>query len=239
MIPTPTPSVSAPVPRRQKTIESILATAEMIISNEGEASLSIRRIAEEIEYSPAAVYKYFRTKAELINALKEAFFLRILAKIDQLATEEAPYSVRARRCISVYIQTALEKPHHYSAAFSGIDDTVSRMTEDDFVQTNKGKAFDYLQALVAEGVGSGELRADLDPTLAAKSLWASCHGLAVLSLHLPGYPDVLTKNEGSDDASGQMLSSGEFISYHADLIMRGLEADDVTKPVRKAGGCDV
>ena len=50
---------------------AILEAAERVFSVEGEAGLSIRRLAEEIDYSPSAIYKYFGSKDELVDELKE------------------------------------------------------------------------------------------------------------------------------------------------------------------------
>ena len=67
--------------RRIRVRGAILEAAERVFAVEGEAGLSIRRIADEIDYSPAAIYKYFGSKDELIDELKEAFFGRILCSL--------------------------------------------------------------------------------------------------------------------------------------------------------------
>ena len=43
--------------RRRKVRDAIVSAAEEIFAEEGEAGLSMRRIAERIDYSPAALYK--------------------------------------------------------------------------------------------------------------------------------------------------------------------------------------
>ena len=60
--------------RRNKVREAILAAAERMFAKEGESGLSIRRLAEEIDYSPSAIYKYFGSKEELLEELKDSFF---------------------------------------------------------------------------------------------------------------------------------------------------------------------
>ena len=45
--------------RRLRVRGAILDAAEKVFAEEGETGLSIRRIADEIDYSPAAIYKYF------------------------------------------------------------------------------------------------------------------------------------------------------------------------------------
>ena len=66
--------------RRSRVRESIISAAERVFAKEGEEGLSIRRLADEIDYSPSAIYKYFGSKEELIDELKEAFFERLLER---------------------------------------------------------------------------------------------------------------------------------------------------------------
>ncbi len=191
--------------------DSILAAAEKVFAREGQAGLSIRRLADEIDYSPAAIYKYFGSKDELIDELKESFFERILAQVHRIRDTELPFQERARDCVATYVRTALEKPHHYLAAFAG----EASLPAESAAQSNKHQAFAALQDMVQEGVDCGAFRADLDPRRAAKSVWAASHGLALLMAHMPFFPQMR-----SDEAPG---SRDDFIAFHADIVMRGLE----------------
>ena len=62
--------------RREKVRQTILEAAERVFAEEGYEGLSIRRLAEEIDYSPSAIYKYFASKTELVGCLKEAFRIK-------------------------------------------------------------------------------------------------------------------------------------------------------------------
>ena len=205
--------------RRLKVRGSILEAAERVFAELGEEGLSIRRLAEEIDYSPAAIYKYFGSKEELIDELKEAFFERILGQIDIVKSCSEPFPARARMCVKAYINTALEKPHHYMAAFTTVPDETSDTTPplswSEFTTSNKGRAFAYLVSMVEEGQSLGHFRAELDPMLAAKSLWAASHGLAQLMAHIPHFRDMLPDRP--------TLDTENFIALHADIIIRGLE----------------
>ena len=70
--------------------------------------------------------------------------------------------------------------------------------------------------MVQEGIDEGHFRAELDASLAAKSIWASSHGLAMMMTHIPSFPAL----RPNDDA----VSPDTFIEMHSDLIVRGLEA---------------
>jgi AcrR family transcriptional regulator len=211
---TDSPDLTPAERRRAKVRASILEAAETVFADEGADGLSIRRIADAIDYSPAAIYKYFASKDDLLFELQEAFFAELMEKADVLEAHHGSFHERSRICLATYVHTALAKSHHYAAAFAGIIDT-PRESDRDFFGNNKGRAFGILLNLVDEGQRLGCVRQDLHSTAAAKSLWASCHGLASLMVHMPEF-----QNSFPNDAA---MSQEEFIAFHADQIMRGLE----------------
>ena len=66
---------------REKRKELILNAAEEIIISEGIDNISIRKIANKIEYSPAIIYYYFKNKDEIINSLMTKGYKRILSTL--------------------------------------------------------------------------------------------------------------------------------------------------------------
>jgi len=205
--------------RRLRVRESIISAAERVFAKQGESGLSIRRLAEEIDYSPAAIYKYFGSKEELVDELKEAFFQRLLQRIDTTSNSDRPFEQRARACVMAYIETAVTRPHHYTAAFTSIAQNRG-CDEDapvwgDFLETHKGQAFKILVDMVEEGQSLGVFDTGLDPVMAAKSLWAASHGLALLLISIPNFETLFP--------SRQPVSSKDFIAFHADILFRGLQ----------------
>jgi AcrR family transcriptional regulator len=59
---------------REAVRRAILDAARDLFVNEGYENVSIRKIAERIEYSPAAVYGYFASKDDIFFALAEEGF---------------------------------------------------------------------------------------------------------------------------------------------------------------------
>ena len=88
--------------------------------------------------------------------------------------------------------------------------------EPGFELSKKGQAFNVLRGMIAEGVENGVFRSEIDPSLAAKSVWASMHGLTMMVVHIPSFPALK-----ADQAT---MSREEFILFHADQVVRGLEA---------------
>ncbi|MFN3212338.1 MAG: TetR/AcrR family transcriptional regulator [Henriciella sp.] len=215
-----TVTVSSPAERRRNKIRArILSAAERVFAREGAEGLSIRRLAENIDYSPAAIYKYFKSKDELVDELKETFFELILENVNRIADTSTPFDLRARDCVATYVRIAVEKPYHYAAAFAGeagSDGAGPVDGEPGFELSKKGQAFNVLRGMIAEGVQNGTFRSDIDPSLAAKSVWASMHGLTMMIVHIPSFPAL--------KAGQATMSREDFIPFHADQVVRGLEA---------------
>lgn len=214
-----TATVSSPAERRRNKIRArILTAAENVFAREGAEGLSIRRLAENIDYSPAAIYKYFSSKDELVDELKESFFELILENVNRIVDTATPFSERSRDCVGTYVRIAAEKPHHYAAAFAGESPSQGKPVDGEpgFEDSKKGQAFNVLRGMIQEGVDTGAFRSDIDPALAAKSLWASMHGLAMMIVHVPTFP-ALRPDQPT-------ISKEEFITFHADQVIRGLEA---------------
>ena len=62
----------------------ILDSAMSLFLEEGFGNVSIRRIAESIEYSPATIYLYFRDKDEILFALHNEGFEELFRRQKKL-----------------------------------------------------------------------------------------------------------------------------------------------------------
>ena len=206
--------------RRRKVRDSIIEAAERVFAEEGLEGLSIRRLADEIDYSPSAIYKYFTSKTELIGCLKEAFFLRLVRNIEKVVEGNdgcADWRV-VRNCVKTYVHTALEKPHHYIAGFTRSDDegAEGHLHDNPYVGDSPGAvAFRFLFECIEEGVQSGNFRSDLNVHLASKSIATAMHGLTVFLINMPDF--LLLQPDGS------RMSPDEFVGFYADQLVRGLE----------------
>jgi AcrR family transcriptional regulator len=215
-------SMETPAERRRRRVrDAIISAAERVFAKEGPEGLSIRRLADEIDYSPSAIYKYFSSKTELVAVLQEAFFEGLVANIEKVKSRpDIDLSECARESVATYVRTALGRPHHYAAAFSDIGDDADHRDFDAYMRDNQGtfrfKAFEMLSELVSECVEAGLFRKNLNVGPASKSLWASMHGLAMLMIHIPNY--------GTSFPCGETMERNDFILFHSDLVIRGLEA---------------
>jgi len=196
--------------RRRRVRDAIIGAAEAIFTEEGEAGISMRRIAERIDYSPAALYKYFDSKDALFDEIREQFFERLLRRLDETLCDNDLGAV-CKSCLRVYIETGLEEPNHYLMAFSHWGDH-SKPEEDSF----SFAAARTLEQMIEDGVAQGLFRSDLNPKLAAKSIWASLHGLTMLLVGIADFPEGMPGSEH--------VTRSHVIEMHLDMMMRSMSA---------------
>ena len=55
--------------KREERTEQILQTAELLIAEQGLEALSLNAVAQRLDLVPAALYRYFRSKNDLVGAL--------------------------------------------------------------------------------------------------------------------------------------------------------------------------
>ena len=79
---------------RQKKFlrQEILDAASELFVKDGYENVSMRRIADKIEYSPTTIYLYFKDKAELLEQVCQETFARlkqVLVRIEELPGDSA------------------------------------------------------------------------------------------------------------------------------------------------------
>lgn len=98
---------------RDQRRDLILDAATEIMAAEGLDNLSIRKIANKIEYSPAIIYHYFKDKDDIINHLMRKGYQKIL---DGLSSTENPLdspALKLEKLMRNYIDAALKMPDEY------------------------------------------------------------------------------------------------------------------------------
>ncbi len=103
---------------KEELHDRILQAATTLFAEEGYASVSLRKIAERIEYAPSTIYLYFRDKDEIITSVCRQNFQLLTEALDAiLLTRNLPPLEMLRVCLRAYIQFGLEHPDHYVVTF--------------------------------------------------------------------------------------------------------------------------
>src|SRR5580692_3211582 len=101
---------------KSETRDKILDAARELFVTEGYEGVSMRRVAEKIEYSPTAIYVHFADKNELFHELCGQDFARLPEEM-QSADMPADPIERLRQLGRNYIQLGLRFPNHYLFMF--------------------------------------------------------------------------------------------------------------------------
>jgi AcrR family transcriptional regulator len=110
-------SISPRERRHQRTQQAILTAAREIIHSEGVAGLSMRAIAERIDYSPAGLYEYFGGKDEIIVAVCDEAFEQ-LAQALRNTDPALPPVEYLRECGVNYVRFAIDNTDAFLLMFT-------------------------------------------------------------------------------------------------------------------------
>ena len=173
---------------RQDVRAKILDAARELFVAEGYEAVTMRKIAQKIEYSPTAIYLHFRDKGALIQEMASADFQVFNAQFQRIARVADPVE-RLAEAGHVYVDFGLSHPNHYRLMF-----TVARPAnvEPDAAPKAPGSdGYVFLKATVTACIEAGRLRPELtDPDLVAQVVWTAVHGLVSLLLIRPGEPRI-------------------------------------------------
>lgn len=102
---------------RDATRRAILDAARALFVQEGFANVSIRRIAERIEYSPGAIYTYFPSKDEILCALAQEGFELLAAQRPSPGLEQLPPLDAIRAVFGRIYRFSKEHPEYFALMF--------------------------------------------------------------------------------------------------------------------------
>src|ERR1700748_2651283 len=93
---------------REDLRAEILDAARQLFVKEGYESVSIRKIANKVEYAPGTIYLYFKDKAEILARICEETFSKLIKKMDAIKNDSAAPLDKLRRVLRTYILFGLE-----------------------------------------------------------------------------------------------------------------------------------
>src|SRR5260221_7668790 len=187
---------------REAVSRAILDAARELFVAEGFQNVSIRKIAERIEYSPAAIYGYFPSKDDIFFALAEEGF-RLLGDPAAVrrdpALRDAPPIERVRAVFQRLYEFSREQPQYFALMF--VDRSVPRISREyqrfAFARQMKAHMVEEIRACI----DAGELPASLDPAVAMRTLMVGLLGVAVLRLS-----ERLAPGENADHLAADVLN---------------------------------
>ncbi|WP_426745164.1 TetR/AcrR family transcriptional regulator [Myxococcus faecalis] len=169
---------------KQATRQRILDAARELYGQEGYEAMTMRRVAERIEYSPTAIYVHFKDKAALVRELCTHDFLRFAEVLNKVARVKDPLE-RLRKMGRAYVDFAREHPTTYRLLFMDrLPAEVGSKSEESLEQDNPEQdAYAFLRKTVQEAKDAGCFKPEhQDVELVSQVVWGGVHGLVALHL---------------------------------------------------------
>ena len=167
---------------REATSRAILDAARELFVSDGYQNVSIRKIAERIEYSPAAIYSYFASKDDIFLALAEEGFRMLFESAECVRKEDShasPIDCIRAAFLNIF-EFSLKHPEYHALMF--LDRSVPRISRDwqrfSFVQEMRA----HVNGLIQRAIDAGDFPPNSDPEMVFRVLMVSIQGVAVMRL---------------------------------------------------------
>jgi len=159
---------------KQQMRRIILDAAMQLFVEEGFEKVSIRGIANKIEYSTGTIYLYFKDKDEIFYRLHEEGFHKFIERQGETLKIKDPLK-RLNKQGEVYLNFALEEPEYYDLMFimKGPIKKVKHDWEYGF------KSYNILRETIAECIKAGAFNGN-NVEVVSLAMWSYVHGLSSL-----------------------------------------------------------
>jgi AcrR family transcriptional regulator len=177
------------VREREAVARSILDAARDLFVAEGYHNVSIRKIAERIEYSPAAIYSYFPSKDDIFFALAEEGFHLLFSGARPIVEDDDAEDMLEGLRRSFWRVYEFSKSHPEYFALMFVDRTVPRINKDwdrfGFVHEMKAR----IGARIQRAIDAGLFPAGSKPDAIARILLTATFGASICRLCHRGTPN--------------------------------------------------
>ena len=166
---------------REAVSRAILDAARELFVTHGYQEVSIRKIADRIEYSPAAIYSYFPSKDDIFFALAEEGFRLLFSYGDGIdAAASADPGDALRRMFWRYYEFSKDHPEYFALMF--LDRSVPQIRDNwerfGFVGEMKHDAI----ARIGRAIEAGAIPSGATPHAVFRLMLTAAHGAAALRL---------------------------------------------------------
>jgi len=191
---------------KSETRDKILHAARELFITEGYEGVSMRRVADKIEYSPTAIYVHFADKNELFHELCRQDFARLQEVMTSADMPSDPVE-RLRQIGRNYVEFGARFPHHYLFMFMTPHPQHEPDEEDREIMGNpEMDAYALLKWAVQDAINAGcFLEQVQDAELVSQTLWAAMHG--VISLQIAKCQDPWVEWRPLQDRVEMMLDA--------------------------------
>jgi AcrR family transcriptional regulator len=157
---------------------ALIDAATGLVREHGSSGFSLREAARQVGVDPAACYRHFRDRSDLLMAIAQRGFERLAARMERATAARAGKSWESRLVAmgKIYVRFACEHPAEFRVMFgeSGTHARDPRLR----LATVERSAYEQLEDLIRGWSTARDL--NLDVTRTALTFWSGVHGVARL-----------------------------------------------------------
>lgn len=165
----------------------IITSAEELFAEDGYQNISMRKIANKIEYSLPTIYKFFKSKADILFYIYNKNNGKLLYIFSEINKRQCSCIEKLKDMSYAYVDFALENPNYYELAYMS---NVLRY-EENLVYHDRDslgfRAYDILLKTVKCCKEQGYFK-ERDVEVISQCLWGGIHGLTSLFIAHTEFP---------------------------------------------------
>lgn len=158
--------------------EMILQSAHSLFLDKSFEEISIRNIADAIEYSPATIYLYFKDKNEIFYALQGEAFKIFNSYVADVVSIDNPFD-RLIELARKYISFTFTHPKYYNIMF--IMESPMNCDENSENWKEGARAHEFLETIVEACKAEGHFK-NQETRVISFMIWSFMHGMCSLTL---------------------------------------------------------
>jgi AcrR family transcriptional regulator len=197
---------------RQELRSKIFDAARELFASHGYEAVTVRKIAEAINYTPTTIYSYFADKESLIREIVSHDFESFAQEFTSCANVEDPWQ-RLICAGRIFVSWGITHPNHYRMMF--MTPPSSLEVNEELVDSHGDPSRDtyaFLQLCIREAIAKEYFHPDFsDEELLVQTLWAGMHG--IVSLNIAKGKDAWISWRSVEEISETMM----------DVMVRGLK----------------
>lgn len=182
---------------KEQTRVNILDAAHEIVKDEGWQALSMRKIADKIEYTAPIIYEYFANKEAILLELTKKGFMLLACRMNEAKNKHTDLGDQLEAMWLAYWNFAFEQKEYYQLMF-GVEVNCCIMDE---LLPAGSTPYDIAAAPIAEMMGISDTD---DDRVCTKyyTYWSIVHGLISINIVRKGTSDEINRQILKDAITG-------------------------------------
>ncbi len=156
-----------------KREQEIVAAAARVFNEKGYHAATTRDIAAEVGIQQASLYYYISSKEELLYLVVREPIMALYTQVEEIVQARLPARTKIERGIAAHLAAFDDNYPHMFVFLQELHNVVQALQ--DTLREFPGRYQRLWEALVRQGIATGELRADLDVTTTTLMILGMCN----------------------------------------------------------------